>query len=66
MTEMDQRQSEEFAARSHALSLQLLDEAARQFAETQRLAKASRLAPLTVSVLLVISALLAHAWFATL
>ncbi|PRE97836.1 hypothetical protein C6T59_08030 [Burkholderia multivorans] len=66
MTHMDERQSVEFAVRSHALSLQLLDEAARQFEETQRLAKVSWLAPLAVPVLLVISALLAHAWFPTL
>lgn len=47
---MDCRQSGEFAARSHTLTMQLLGEAERQFAETQRLARLPWWLPFAVAV----------------
>ncbi|OMR88005.1 hypothetical protein AQ732_09615 [Burkholderia pseudomallei] len=44
------RRSEEFAARSHALTMQLLGEAERQFEETRRLARMPWWVPLAVAV----------------
>lgn len=44
------RRSEEFAARSRALTMQLLGEAERQFEETRRLARMPWWIPLTVAV----------------
>ncbi|MBK1822191.1 hypothetical protein [Burkholderia orbicola] len=47
---MDYRQSEEFAARSHTLTMRLLDEAERQFEETRRLARMPWWVPLAGAV----------------
>lgn len=44
------RRSEEFAARSRALTMQLLGEAKRQFEETRRLARMRWWVPLAVAV----------------
>lgn len=60
------RRSEEFAARSHALIMQLLGEAERQFEETRRLARMPWWVPLAVAALSVAGALLARAWYAAL
>lgn len=47
---MRQCQSEEFSARSHTLTMQLLDEAGRQFEETRRLARRPWWVPLAIAV----------------
>ncbi|CAN0641300.1 conserved hypothetical protein [Burkholderia cepacia] len=63
---MDCRQSGEFAARSHTLTMRLLDEAERQFEETRRLARMPWWVPLAVAALCVAGALFARAWYAAL
>lgn len=63
---MRSRQAEEFAARSDAFTMQLLDEAERQVAETRRLARMPWWVPLAVAALSVAGALLARAWYAAL
>ncbi len=63
---MDYRQSGEFAARSHTLTMRLLDEAERQFEETRRLARMPWWVPLAVAALCVAGALFARAWYAAL
>lgn len=47
---MRQCQSEEFSARSHTLTMQLLREAERQFEETRRLARMPWWLPFAVAV----------------
>lgn len=63
---MRSRQAEEFAARSDAFTMQLLDEAERQVAETRRLARMPLWLPLAVAALCVAAALLARGWYAAL
>lgn len=47
---MDKQQIEEFTARSHALTMALLQETERQFGETQRLARRPWWVPFAITI----------------